>query len=128
VENFTKEAAPVKNGGFLWRLNKYRIKHAIFEIPNDAGPGNVQEMLDKEVTAICHGPQSLIEAGVVEGRELTSNPFVKTDLKYAGARWVDQEVVVDQGLVTSRHPDDMPAFVAKMIEKFAGGVRAGQHK
>lgn len=82
----------------------------------------------KPVAAICHGPQSLIEAGVVEGREMTSYPSVKTDLKNAGAKWVDREVVVDQGLVTSRNPDDLPAFNAKMIEEFAEGVHAGQHK
>jgi protease I len=82
----------------------------------------------KPVAAICHGPQSLIEAGVVEGREMTSYPSIKTDLQNAGARWVDQEVVVDQGLVTSRKPDDLPAFNAKMIEEFAEGIHAGQHK
>jgi protease I len=82
----------------------------------------------KPVAAICHGPQSLIEAGVVEGREMTSYPSIKTDLQNAGARWVDQEVVVDQGLVTSRKPDDLPAFNAKMIEEFAEGVHTGQHK
>jgi len=75
----------------------------------------------KPVAAICHGPQMLIEADVVRGRKLTSFASIKTDLKNAGANWVDQEVVVDHGLVTSRSPDDLPAFNAKMIEEFAEG-------
>lgn len=81
----------------------------------------------KPVAAICHGPQSLITAGVVEGRTLTSYPSIKADLIYAGANWVDKEVVVDQGLVTSRTPDDLPAFNKKMCEEFAEGVHQGQH-
>ncbi len=80
----------------------------------------------KPVAAICHGPQVLIDCGVVEGREMTSYPSVKNDLKNAGARWVDKEVVVDQGLVTSRSPDDLPAFNKKMIEEIREGVHAGQ--
>lgn len=78
----------------------------------------------KPVAAICHGPQLLIEADVVRGRKLTSYPSVKTDLKNAGAEWVDQQVVVDNGLVTSRKPDDIPYFNAKMVEEFAEGVHA----
>jgi protease I len=80
----------------------------------------------KPVAAICHGPQMLIEADVVRGRKMTSYPSVKKDLMNAGANWVDEEVVVDNGLVTSRKPDDIPAFNAKMIEEFAEGVHAGQ--
>lgn len=76
----------------------------------------------KPVAAICHGPQSLITANVVRGRRLTSYPSVAIDLINAGADWVDQEVVVDQGLVTSRTPEDLPAFNAKMCEEFAEGV------
>jgi protease I len=76
----------------------------------------------KPVAAICHGPQMLIEAGVVHGRRLTSYPSIKTDLKNAGAEWVDGEVIVDNGLVTSRTPDDLPAFNAKMIEEIAEGI------
>jgi protease I len=79
----------------------------------------------KPVAAICHGPQLLIEANVVRGRKLTSFPSLKTDLANAGAKWLDQAVVVDQGLVTSRRPDDIPQFNAKMIEEFAEGVHAG---
>jgi protease I len=78
----------------------------------------------KPVAAICHGPQTLITAGVVEGRTLTSYPSIKIDLINAGANWVDEEVVVDHGLVTSRNPNDLPAFNAKMCEEFAEGVHA----
>ncbi len=80
----------------------------------------------KPVAAICHGPQILIEADVVRGRKLTSYSSIKTDLKNAGAEWVDSEVVVDNGLVTSRTPDDLPAFNAKMIEEIAEGVHQRQ--
>ncbi|MGH8018291.1 MAG: type 1 glutamine amidotransferase domain-containing protein [Opitutaceae bacterium] len=81
----------------------------------------------KPVAAICHGPWLLVEADVVRGRKMTSYPSVKTDLINAGADWVDEEVVCDQGLVTSRKPDDIPAFNAKVIEEIAEGVHAGQH-
>jgi len=75
----------------------------------------------KPIAAICHGPWTLIEAGVVRGRTLTSWPSLQTDLRNAGAKWVDQEVVTDNGLVTSRKPGDIPAFNRKMIEEFAEG-------
>ena len=75
----------------------------------------------KPVAAICHGPWTLIEAGVVKGRTLTSYPSMQSDLKNAGANWVDQEVVVDRGLVTSRRPRDLEAFNRKMVEEFAEG-------
>jgi protease I len=81
----------------------------------------------KPVAAICHGPQTLIEAGVVSGRRLTSYPSIRCDLINAGAHWIDEEVVVDQGLVTSRKPADIPAFNRKMIEEIAEGIHAGQH-
>ena len=80
----------------------------------------------KPVAAICHAPWTLIEAGVVKGRTMTSWPSVKTDLVNAGAEWVDREVVVDNGLVTSRKPDDIPAFNEKMIEEFAEGTHRAQ--
>lgn len=80
----------------------------------------------KPVAAICHAPQLLIEAEVVRGRKMTSYASIKKDLINAGANWVDQEVVVDNGLVTSRKPDDIPAFNAKMIEEFAEGRHSGQ--
>ncbi|PZQ59116.1 MAG: protease [Phenylobacterium zucineum] len=76
------------------------------------------------IAAICHGPWTLIDAGAVDGRKVTSWPSLKTDLRNAGAEWVDAEVVVDAGLVTSRKPDDLPAFCAKMIESFAEGRHA----
>jgi protease I len=76
----------------------------------------------KPIAAICHGPQMLIETGMIGGRTLTSYPSLQTDLKNAGALWVDEEVVVDKGLVTSRRPDDLPAFNKKMIEEIAEGV------
>jgi protease I len=77
----------------------------------------------KPIAAICHGPWTLIEAGAVEGRELTSWPSLKTDIRNAGGKWVDKPVVTDRGLVTSRKPDDLPQFCAKMIEEFAEGAR-----
>jgi protease I len=78
----------------------------------------------KPVAAICHGPWTLVEADVVKGRTVTSYPSLQTDLKNAGANWVDQEVVVDQGLVTSRNVDDLPAFNRKLVEE----VSEGQHE
>lgn len=80
----------------------------------------------KPVAAICHAPWTLIEADTVKGRTVTSWPSLKTDLKNAGATWVDQEVVVDQGLVTSRNPNDLPAFNQKMIEEFCEGKHPAQ--
>ncbi|HEX7171760.1 MAG TPA: type 1 glutamine amidotransferase domain-containing protein [Candidatus Limnocylindria bacterium] len=76
----------------------------------------------KPIAAICHAPWMLIEADVVRGRRLTSYPSLKTDLRNAGAEWVDEEVVTDRGLVTSRTPRDLPAFNAKMVEEFAEGI------
>ncbi|WEO78605.1 type 1 glutamine amidotransferase [Cryobacterium sp. SO2] len=80
----------------------------------------------KPVSAICHAAWILIEAGVIDGRTLTSYPSLKTDLQNAGAIWVDEEVVVDQGLVSSRTPADLPAFNAKVIEEVREGAHAGQ--
>jgi len=81
----------------------------------------------KPVAAICHAPWMLVEADVVSGRSVTSWPSLQTDLRNAGADWVNREVVTDQGLVTSRKPDDIPAFNRKMIEEFAEGEHEGQH-
>lgn len=80
----------------------------------------------KPVGAICHAAWTLIEAEVVDGRTLTSYPSLKTDLRNAGATWVDEEVVVDEGLVSSRTPDDLPAFNAKLVEEIAEGKHSGQ--
>ena len=82
----------------------------------------------KPVAAICHGPWTLIDAEVVRGRTLTSWPSLRTDLRNAGATWVDEEVHVDQGLVTSRNPDDLPAFNAKLVEEIAEGKHEGQRQ
>ncbi|MGA8217037.1 MAG: type 1 glutamine amidotransferase domain-containing protein [Solirubrobacterales bacterium] len=82
----------------------------------------------KPVGAICHAPWLLVEAGVVDGRRVTSWPSLQTDIRNAGGNWVDQECVVDSGLVTSRKPDDIPAFNAKIIEEFAEGVHEEQRE
>jgi protease I len=80
----------------------------------------------KPIAAICHGPWTLIDADGVRGRRVTSWPSLRTDLTNAGARWSDEEVVTDQGLVTSRKPADLPAFCRKMIEEFREGVHRGR--
>jgi protease I len=80
----------------------------------------------KPVAAICHAPWTLVEADVAKGRTLTSWPSLQTDIRNAGATWVDEQVVVDNGLVTSRKPDDIEAFNAKMIEEFCEGTHEGQ--
>jgi protease I len=82
----------------------------------------------KPVGVICHGPWTLVEADVVKGRTITSWPSLQTDLRNAGANWVDEEVVVDEGLVSSRNPDDLPAFCAKLVEELAEGEHAEQRR
>lgn len=96
---------------------------------NDAALKFVKDFFEqkKPVAAICHGPQTLISAGVVKGRKMTSFPSIKDDLINAGATWVDEEVVVDEGFVTSRNPDDLPAFNAKLIEEIKEGKHEKQH-
>jgi protease I len=95
---------------------------------NDLAVEFVKDFLasGKPIAAICHAPQLLIETHALQGRELTSYPSIATDLQNAGARWVNKEVVVDQGLTTSRDPDDIPAFIEKMLEEFAEGKHVGQ--
>ena len=82
----------------------------------------------KPVGVICHGPWTLVEADVLRGRKITSWPSVQTDIRNAGGSWVDEEVVVDEGLVSSRKPDDLPAFCAKIVEEFCEGVHEGQRE
>ncbi len=82
----------------------------------------------KPVAAICHGPWVLANAEVLAGRTVTSVPNIRRDLECAGAQWVDQDVVVDEGLITSRTPDDLPAFCAKLVEEIAEGRHAGQRR
>jgi len=92
---------------------------------DEGAVGFIRAIFDsgKPVGVICHGPWSLIEAGVVRGRTLTSWPSLRTDLRNAGAEWVDEEVHVDAGLVSSRKPDDLPAFTAKIVAEFAEGAQ-----
>jgi protease I len=82
----------------------------------------------KPIAAICHGPWLLVEAGAVTGRTITSWPSLQTDIRNAGGDWVDREVVTDEGIVTSRNPEDIPAFNRKMLEEFAEGSHAAQRK
>jgi protease I len=82
----------------------------------------------KPVGVICHGPWTLVEADVLRGRKITSWPSLQTDIRNAGATWVDEEVVVDEGLVSSRKPDDLPAFCAKIVEEFCEGTHEGQRQ
>ena len=91
---------------------------------NERGVAFVRHFADagKPIAAICHAPWMLVEADVVRGRRVTSYPSLRTDLRNAGADWVDEEVVTDRGLVTSRTPKDLPAFNAKMVEEFAEGM------
>jgi protease I len=82
----------------------------------------------KPVGVICHGPWTLVEAGVLRGRKITSWPSLQTDIRNAGGTWVDEEVVVDEGLVSSRKPDDLPAFCAKIVEEFCEGEHEAQSR
>src|SRR5918997_999375 len=89
-------------------------------------PKKAVEDAGAEVGVVCHGPWTLVEADVVRGRTLTSYPSLQTDIRNAGGEWVDEEVVTDQGLVTSRNPDDLPAFCSKLVEEIAEGKHAEQ--
>jgi protease I len=100
--------------------DKMRMRHAMVDLARDAMEAG------KPVASICHGAWTLVEAGVVKGRTLTSWPSIRTDVENAGGTWVDEEVHTDRGLVTSRKPDDLPAFNAKLVEEFAEGVHDEQ--
>jgi protease I len=97
---------------------------------NEAAVSFVKRFFEqgKPVGAICHGPWTLVEADVVKGRTLTSWPTLRTDIRNAGGTWVDEQVHVDSGLVTSRKPDDLPAFNAKIVEEFGEGIQAAQRQ
>ena len=145
--------SPQKNKVKAWNHDHWSIEIAVDKNLNDANPedydmlvlpGGVmnpdtlrqnkdavafaQHFLEqaKPLAAICHGPQILIETGMLEGRTMTSYPSLQTDLKNAGVNWVDQEVVVDNGLVTSRSPKDLEAFNKKAIEELSEGQHATQ--
>jgi protease I len=136
-----------------WKYTKWGTKYAVEQTVEQADPGQFDGLLlpggvlnpdklrlhppavefiraffqaDKPVAAICHGLQTVIETGLLRGRRLTSYPSIRTDLVNAGAEWVDEEVVVDQNVVTSRRPDDLPAFNKKIIELFAAGKPSPQ--
>jgi protease I len=98
--------------------DKLRIEQSVVKFAGDFMRSG------KVVAAICHGPWTLIETGLVHGKTMTSWPSLKTDLKNAGAHWVDEEVVVDKGLITSRKPDDIPAFNKKIVEEILEGQHA----
>ncbi len=104
--------------GGVMNPDKLRMNKGAVDFVN----GFMQE--GKPVAAICHGPWTLIETGALKGRTLTSYPSLRTDLENAGATWVDEEVHVDNGLVTSRTPKDLPAFCKKMVEEIREGVHA----
>jgi protease I len=133
TELLAPEAGDVQAFNHLDKAETYEAGRAVGDAKDNlrTHPEAVQFVKDfftagKPVGVICHGPWTLVEADVVKGRKLTSWPSLQTDLRNAGAEWVDEEVVIDQGLVTSRKPDDLEAFNAKIVEEFVEGKHAAQ--
>jgi deglycase len=149
TELISMEAGEIQGVTHFERANRHKVDRTVADadpsdydalmIPGGVGSADLlrgdDEMVrftraffdqGKPVAVICHGPWLLVEADVVRGRKVTSWPSLRTDIRNAGGDWVDREVVVDSGLVTSRKPDDIPAFNEKMIEEFAEGKHAGQ--
>src|SRR5262245_55385185 len=149
TELISMEAGEIQGVTHFERANRHKVDRTIADadpsdydalmIPGGVGSADLlrgdDEMVQftraffeqgKPVAVICHGPWLLVEADVLRGRKLTSWPSLRTDIRNAGGDWVDHEVVVDSGLVTSRKPDDIPAFNEKMLEEFAEGKHAGQ--
>lgn len=150
VDLIAPETGEVQAFNHLYKADTFRVDHGIGEVSSGdyaglvlpggvANPDNlrthekavalIRSFFDegKPVAAICHAPWTLIEADVVRDRTLTSWPSLQTDIRNAGGNWVDEEVVVDEGFVTSRNPDDLEAFCSKMVEEIAEGQHAGQH-
>ncbi len=127
VDKAVKEADPTEYDGLV--LPGGVINPDILRT-DEAAMGFVTAFFEqgKPVGAICHGPWSLVETGIVKGRKVTSWPSLQTDVENAGGTWVDQELVVDRGLFTSRKPDDLPAFCAKLVEEMGEGVHAEQRE
>jgi protease I len=149
TELIAPETGQVQAFNHLDKADTFPVDHAVSEVDASdydalvlpggvANPDNLRTHEDavafaraffeqhKPVAAICHAPWTLVEADVVRDRTLTSWPSLQTDIRNAGGNWVDEEVVVDEGLVTSRKPDDLPAFKAKMVEEILEGVHAKQ--
>ena len=127
VAETVKDADPTEYDGLV--LPGGVINPDILRTDKDA-MGFVKTFFEqgKPVGAICHGPWSLVETGIVKGRKVTSWPSLRTDIENAGGTWVDEELVVDRGLFTSRKPDDLPAFCAKLVEEMGEGVHAEQRE
>src|SRR3954451_193499 len=151
VDLIAPESGQIQGFNHLDKADTFEVNRTVSEVSADeydglaipggvANPDNLRSDEDavrlvreffaagKPVGAICHAPWMLVEADVVDGRKLTSFPSIQTDVRNAGGSWVDEEVVVDSGLVTSRKPDDLPAFNAKIIEEFAEGVHEEQRE
>jgi protease I len=127
VDKNVEEADPTDYDGLILPGG---VANPDFLRGNEAAVSFVKRFFEqgKPVGAICHGPWTLVEADVVNGRTLTSWPTLRTDIRNAGGTWVDEQVHVDSGLVTSRKPDDLPAFNAKIVEEFGEGIQAEQRQ